>query len=87
MPEDLQSNVPVTTRSNTWYLHAVAGTKGRLSVKPGARIGAVKSARLLRTCEPVEFQWADGALEIDFPEPARDTPHEVVEVTIESPRE
>jgi alpha-L-fucosidase len=86
MPEDLQSNVPVTTRGNTWYLHAVAGTKGKLSLEPGPRIGSVKSAILLRTREPVKFQWAEGKLEIGFPEPARNAPHEVIAVTIEGPR-
>ena len=82
MPTDMQANVPVTTRGNTWYLHAIAGTKGRLSVKPGTPIGSIKSARLLRTGEPVKFQWADGTLEIDFPEPQRNTPHEVIAVTV-----
>ena len=82
MPRNMQANVPVTTRGHTWYLHAVAGTRGRLSVKPGTPIESIKSARLLRTGEPVKFQWADGNLAIDFPEPPRSTPHEVIAVTV-----
>jgi alpha-L-fucosidase len=82
MPIDMQANVPVTTRGNTWYLHAVAGTKGKLSVKTGTPNGSIKSARLLCTGEPVKFQWSDSTLEIDFPEPQRNTPHEVIAVTV-----
>lgn len=82
MPPDMQSNAPVTTRGNTWYLHAISGTKGRISVRPGNAVESIKSARLLRTGEAVKFQWADGTLAIDFPEPQRNTPHEVIAVTV-----
>jgi len=87
MPPDMQSNVPVTTRGDTWYLHAVAGSKGRLTVKPGGAVPTIKSARLLRTGEPVEFKWADGQLEISLSEPTRNAPHEVVAVTLQEPRQ
>lgn len=82
MPVEMQSNVPVTTRGNTWYLHALAGTKGKISVTPGTPIRSLKSARLLRSGEPVKFDWADGTLVIEFPEPARNTPHDVIAVTV-----
>jgi len=80
--EGIQANVPITTRGNIWHLHAIAGTKGRISVRPGNAIASVKSARLLRTGEPIKFQWADGTLAIDFPEPQRNTPHDVIAVTV-----
>ncbi len=86
-PLDMQSNVPVTTRGNTWYLHAVAGSKGKLTVKPGTASVSIKSVRLLRTGEPVDFKWADGILEIAFPEPAQNAPHEVVAVTLQEPHQ
>ncbi len=85
MPPDMQANIPVTRRGNTLYLHAVAGSKGKLVVKPGPAVSAIKSARLLRTGNPVDFRWADGVLEIALPEPSRNTPHDVVAVTVQSP--
>jgi alpha-L-fucosidase len=83
MPETAKANVPVTTRGAVWYLHAVNGSKGKISVKPGGALEGIKSARILRSGEPVKYQWADGSLEIEFPEPDRNTPHEVIAVTLQ----
>ena len=46
-------------------------------------MNTVNSARVLRTGEPVKYQWVAGSLEIEFPEPDRDTPHEVIAVTFQ----
>jgi alpha-L-fucosidase len=86
-PLDMQSNVPVTTRGETWYLHPVSGSKGKLTAKSGSAPASIKSVRLVRTGEPLEFRWADETLEIAFPEPAQNAPHEVVAVTLEDPRQ
>ncbi len=82
MPRDMQSNVPVTTRESTWYLHVIAGTKGKIHVKPGSSATTIRSVRILRTGATVEFKWSNGQLEIDLPEPDRNRPHDVIAVTI-----
>ena len=85
MPEDLQANVPVTTRGNTWYLHAVDGIERQAFGKAGhhyqlRQVGAPSSHRRTRG-----FPVGNGTLEIDFPEPGRNTPHEVIAVTVQWP--
>lgn len=85
MPIDMQANVPVTTRQNTWYLHAVAGSKGKLTVKPGTGPIHIQSAKILRTGEPVRFVWAKDQCHIAFPEPARNQAHDVIVVTLKAP--
>jgi alpha-L-fucosidase len=82
MPLDMQSNVPVTTRAKTWYLHAIAGTKDAISVRPGSGMTSIQSVRLLRTGEPVPHQWDKHTLKIDLRQPPRDSPHEVIAVTV-----
>lgn len=84
MPETAQANVPVTTRGDIWYLHAVNGSKGKISVTPGGAMKSVSSVRVLRTGEPVKYQWDKGTLALDYPEPDRTTPHEVIAVTFQA---
>lgn len=78
VPPEAAANVPVTVRGNTWYLHAVPGFKGTLTLTPGRSVLAIRSAKILRTGESVPFAWKDGTLTLAFPEPARDQPHEVI---------
>lgn len=85
LPPDAEANVPVTVRGETWYLHAVAGSEGRIVVKPGPSVAGIVSARVLGEDRPVPFAWQDGALTLDFPEPARDRLHLVIAARV-SPR-
>jgi len=80
MPENAVANVPVTMRGNTWYLHAVAGHKGTLTLKPGGPVGPVKSVKNLRTGAALDFKDNSGTLEIAMPETDPKRPHEVVVV-------
>jgi alpha-L-fucosidase len=84
VPESAAANVPVTTRGDVWYLHAVFGSKGKISVTPGAGVQGVVSARVLRTGEAIDFRWENGTLEVTCPERDRQTPHDVVAVTFRS---
>jgi alpha-L-fucosidase len=81
VPESAQANVPVTTRGNFWYLHAVSGHKGKLAVKPGIAVKSVKAARCLRTGEAVNYRWENGTLEILWPVLDSEQPHDVIAVT------
>ena len=81
VPEDAKANVPITTRGEVWYLHAVNGSAGKITVTPGGEIKGVSSIRVLRTSEPVTYEWKDGTLSLDYPEPDRKTPHDVIAVT------
>jgi alpha-L-fucosidase len=84
MPEEMQANVPVTTRDNTWYLHAIAGSKGKLTVKPGKQNATIRSAKVLRTGKAVPFSWNRDQWEIPFPEASPHQPHEVIVVTLQA---
>jgi alpha-L-fucosidase len=82
VPPEAVANVPVTVRGDTWFLHAVPGFKGTLTLAPGASVASVLSASVLGTGEAVPFVWQDGKLSIAFPEPARETLHQVVAITV-----
>jgi alpha-L-fucosidase len=83
MPESVESNVPITTRGNTWYLHAVAGNKGKLTLTPGNAVKNIKAARNLRNKAEVPFQWQQGILEISVPQGDPKTPHDVIAITLD----
>jgi alpha-L-fucosidase len=82
VPPEAAANVPVTVSANTWYLHAVPGFKGTLTLTPGASVTAIRSVKILRTGESVPFAWKDGTVTLAFPEPARDQLHEVLAVEL-----
>lgn len=81
-PADVKSNVPITTRGNTWYLHVVAASKGEVQVTPGPSVSAVRSATLLGTDTAVSFTFTDGLLSLRLPVDPN-TPHQVVRVEVE----
>jgi len=81
IPQDAVANVPVTTRGDVWYLHAIHGNKEKISVTPGGPARKVKSVHVLRTGDVVPYQWENGTLTLDFPEPEKSTPHDVLAVT------
>jgi hypothetical protein len=81
MPETCVANVPVTTRGKLWYLHAIPGSKGKLSITPGGDAKTIQSVRVLRTGQAISHLWENGTLKLDYPEPAKNTPHDVIEVT------
>ncbi len=82
VPEAAEANVPVTTRGNIWYLHAVAGTKEAIIVKPGIPVQSILSAKNLRTGESVPFDWKEGVLTVNIPAPASGKAHDVIAVTL-----
>ncbi len=82
VPESAEANVPVTTRGNIWYLHAVAGTKEAIIVKPGIPVQSILSAKNLRTGESVPFDWKEGVLTVNIPAPASGKAHDVIAVTL-----
>lgn len=83
VPTEATANVPVTVQGGTWYLHATPGFKGMLTLTPGTAVKAVRSAKVLRTGKALAFAWKDGTLNLAFPEPARDQPHEVIAVEVD----
>ena len=82
IPPEAEANVPVTVHGDTWYLHAVTGSKGTITVKPGPSVASVNSARVLGSDRAVAFDWRDGVLTVAHPEPARDQPHTVIAVHV-----
>jgi alpha-L-fucosidase len=85
VPESAQANVPVTTRGNIWYLHAISGHPGKLTLKPGIAVKSVQAARCLRTGEAVDYRWEHDALEVSWPVSDSKQPHDVIAVTFQSP--
>jgi hypothetical protein len=81
MPETSQANVPVTTRGNVWYLHAVNGRQGKISVTPGNSCQGVESVAVLGKPGQVRHEWKEGTLNLDYPESDPATPHDVIVVT------
>lgn len=81
VPEGAVANVPVTTRGGVWYLHAVNGSKGTLSVTPGASVTSVVSVSVLGKPDSPSYKWENGTLTMAYPEPDRTTPHDVIAVT------
>jgi alpha-L-fucosidase len=81
MPETSQANVPVTTRGNVWYLHAVNGRQGKISVTPSNSCQGVESVAVLGKPGQVRHEWKEGTLTLDYPESEPATPHDVIVVT------
>jgi alpha-L-fucosidase len=81
MPESCQANVPVTTRGNVWYLHAVNGSQGKIWVTPGVPLDGVESVVVLGKKSRVPHEWKDGTLVVEYPEPDAEKPHDVIAVT------
>jgi alpha-L-fucosidase len=73
-----QSDVPVTVRGNTWYIHFDYLNDGLATLQ---EVGKPVAARLLRTGEPVPFEYKAGTLTITLPEDMRTTLVDVVAVT------
>lgn len=86
MPESCVANVPVTTRGNVWYLHAVNGSQGKISVTPGDSAKEIESIRVLGKKDPIKYQWENGTLKLSYPEPDKTTPHDVIAVTFKPAR-
>lgn len=80
VPAGVKSNVPITTRGTTWYLHNTTTSKGVINVRPGQAVTAFANARNLATGEPVEFSFQDGELTLRL-EPLG-TPHQVVAIDV-----
>lgn len=70
-------NVPVTTKGDTWYLHALPDFKDAI-----VATGVEKPARvtLLRTGQALDYTYADGRLEVRIPESVRTSLPDVVKV-------
>ncbi|MCU0791617.1 MAG: alpha-L-fucosidase [Opitutaceae bacterium] len=81
VPESAVANVPVTTRGDVWYIHAVNGSKGTLSVTPGASATSVASVSVLGKPGSPAYTWENGTFTMAYPEPDRTTPHDVIAVT------
>ena len=73
-----QSNVPVTTRNNTWYLHLLPDWHSPVTVQ---RVTRPDSAHLLRTGDMLPFQFQGDTLTIDVPEQCRTSLDDVVAIT------
>jgi hypothetical protein len=74
-----RSNVMITTRRNTWYLHLLPEMKGQVSLKTGK---LPKSVILLRTGEPVPFIFRDGFVKFNLLPGQRTEMDDVVKVQL-----
>ena len=73
-----QSDVPVTVRGNTWYLHFDYLNDGRATLK---NVKRPAETRLLRTGETIPFEFNSGTLTIKLSEELRTTLVDVAAVT------
>ena len=80
VPPDVVSNVPITTRGQTWYLHNITAAKGIITIRPGQSVTGLSNARILETGQPVEFSFTDGELTLRV-QPL-DTPHQVIAIDV-----
>ncbi len=76
-----QSDVPVTVKGGTWYVHFDYLNEGEATL---TGVGKPVEARLLRTGEPVPFEYRAGTLRIALPEALRTTLVDVVAVTFKT---
>ncbi len=74
-----RADVPVTVKGDVWHLHIDFLNEGRACVKGVPR---PKSAKLLRTGEPVDFRYEDGTLSVELPEDSRSILGDVVAVEL-----
>ena len=72
-------NVPATTRQGIAYLHLLPAFKGEVIWNGAPRPEKVV---LLRTQQPVTFQYDDGTLRLTLPESARTQNDDVVKVIL-----
>jgi alpha-L-fucosidase len=70
-------NVPMTRSNRFAYLHVLPGFDAPVRVEQIARPASV---RLLRTGQPLEFQWEDGILQLSLPAALRTSLVDVVSV-------
>lgn len=76
-----RSNVPITIRGNTWYLHFDLLNDGTATVTDVTR---PLEAKLLQTGEAIPFEYASGTLSITLPDDRRTTLDDVVAVVFQS---
>ncbi|NCB07667.1 MAG: hypothetical protein EOM73_05855 [Bacteroidia bacterium] len=74
-----RSNVMITTRENTWYLHLLPEMKGQVSLKTDK---LPKSVTLLRTGDPVSFIFRDGFVKFSLLPEWRTEMDDVVKVQL-----
>ena len=73
------SNVPLTTRGKKiWYAHVLPSFKGQVSVLSDRK---PKSVILLRTGDPVNYDYACGAVIFKLPDPVRTKTDDVVKIS------
>ena len=72
-----RSNVPVTIRGHTWYLHFDLLNEGAATI---TGVGHPCEVKLLRTGEPLPFEFSSGTLTITVPNDSRSTLDDVVAV-------
>lgn len=77
-PWPRQSNVPVTVRTNTWYLHFTVAQVQDACV---ANVEEPAEVKLLRTGEAVPFRYKDRKLSISLPQSMRTRLDDVVALT------
>jgi alpha-L-fucosidase len=83
VPEGVESNVPITTHGNVWYLHAVAGFKDAIVIKSGKQLRQIKSATLMRSGQAVKFEWDGMILRVPIAAVDPNLLHEVIQLRIE----
>lgn len=72
-----QSNVPITQKDRTWYLHLLPGVAGPATVRG---LSQPQGVRLLRTGQDVAYTFVDGVLQVAVPEHLRSDLVDVVAV-------
>jgi alpha-L-fucosidase len=82
VPEGVESNVPITTHGNVWYLHAVAGFKDAIVIKSGKQLRQIKSATLMRSGQAVKFEWDGMILRVPIAAVDPNLLHEVIQLRI-----
>jgi lysophospholipase L1-like esterase len=76
-PGDSRANVPISTRGDTWYLHALPALQGPIELR---YVQQPEAVTLLRTGDSLNYTYDGGILKIEIPKPARTGVDDVIAV-------
>jgi len=80
VPAGVETNVPVTTKSDRWFLHLTA--RGPIEISPGRHASGIASLTRLRDGSPVAFDWDGARLLIPAPSIVEGIGHDVLELRV-----
>jgi len=76
-PGDGRSDVPITTRGDTWFLHVMPNHRGPVTLR---YVNKPEIVSLLRTGKPLEFTYEQGIVRTEIPQSEHTSFNEVIAV-------